>query len=77
MAHENINTVPQLKQAVKLAKRVFVQPKFGVSENWVQISKREANDFVSKMEDDTTPHRFEMYADTFGTFYNRTLLYLG
>ena len=74
MSHQNITTIPSLRLAIKVAKQVYVQAKFGTSERWVKISKLEANELLAQLFDDTKdPEFYEMYSGVFGTFNGKSL----
>lgn len=74
--HSNLTTVQSLQCALNVAKTVYIQPRFGCSERWIKISKKEAQILVSNLEQDATPQNAEMYTNVFGTL-NGTLLYMG
>ena len=74
--HFNLTTVQSLQCALNVAKTVYIQPRFGCSERWIKISKKEAQMLVSNLELTMTPKDAEMYTDVFGTL-NGTLLYMG
>jgi hypothetical protein len=76
MAHYDITTIPSLKCAIKNARRIRVQPKFGTNEKWIRISKVEALELIEGYADDATPTWHEMYGGIFGTMING-VLYMG
>lgn len=74
----NITTVLDLKRAIRDAKLILIQVKFGCSEKWVKISKAEAKDMISELDANATPESFEMYSADFGSFEaSSKTLYLG
>ena len=62
-----ITTVAEYRCAVRDAKRVFVQPRFGASETYVRVSKVDALYLVRGMKGTTTAQELELYAGSFGT----------
>ena len=76
MAH-NLTTIPSLRLALKMAKEVYMQPRFGASEQWLKVSKQEVGVLLINMADDTTPKDVGMSADIFGSMTNSRILYLG
>jgi len=55
----------------------MIQVRFGVSERWVKISKREAMDLANDLPDNTATY-CEMYSGTFGQYdFKSGNLYLG
>lgn len=76
MAKE-IMSVGELRTAIKNAKLVLCQVRFGVSEQWVKLAKQEALELVKNADNNQTPGDFEMYGDTFGSIGSDGILYLG
>jgi hypothetical protein len=68
MAHVDIKTIPELRAAIKLARCVWVQPRFGTSERWVKITKVEALEMIHAYTDSDTPANCEMYGGVFGEY---------
>jgi hypothetical protein len=63
---------------IKTCHQVMIQVRFGVSERWVKISKREAMDLANNLSDDATATDCEMYSGTFGQYdFKSGNLYLG
>lgn len=73
----DITTIPELKKAIRRAKVILVQPRFGVSEKWIKITKNEATYIVSDINDSATPEQHEMYGATFATMTDDDWLHLG
>lgn len=74
-----ITTVRELRNAIREANDVLIQARFGVSERWLKITKREAMtlfDDLTYGDEDATPDGFEMFTGTFGELRDGTL-YLG
>jgi hypothetical protein len=69
----DIITIPQLRRTIKQAKTVYIRPRFGVTEDWITITKKVALELVQNMPDDTTPQHHEMYCDRFGTYIDDEL----
>lgn len=76
MARFELNSIPAAKAAVKTARKVMVQIRFGCSENWVKISKVEALEFLELIGDNTTAREMEMGTGNFGE-WNNHIVYLG
>lgn len=77
--NEKLDSRSALLRALKQAKEVYVQPKFGSSETWLRVSKKEALMLLSCLgtrDNPTTPEGHEMYSDTFGSVLNECL-YIG
>jgi hypothetical protein len=72
----DIMTVPQLKRAIREARLILTQPRFGLNESWVKLAKGEALALVSVLDADMTPHDLEMSTGRFGNVEGDTL-YLG
>jgi len=77
MARYDITTVASLRCAVKMAKAIYILPRFGTSELWLKITKAEASKLIACYADSDTPEHCEMFAGTFGTMTNGGTLYLG
>lgn len=79
MDQVELTTVRSLKCAIRIAKTIMVQVRFGCSERWTKLSKLEALGLVSGIgSDDTTPEHFEMFTGVFGTYDTSSkTLYLG
>ena len=71
-----LETIPQLRKAIRGARLVMVQIRFGCDERWIKISKREALDFIDAYSNQTTPRSIEMFTDSFGSL-NGSTVYLG
>jgi hypothetical protein len=69
----DITTVTEFRKAVRKAREVLAQVRFGTSERWVRISKADALTLVAGMARDTTPEDAELYSGIFGTFDGATL----
>lgn len=61
----DITTLKQARAAIRKAPGVYVQPRFGTSENWVRIAKRDALTLLSHCDED--PDRAEMSTGCFGS----------
>jgi hypothetical protein len=72
----NLITIPSVRRAIKSARAVYVQPRFGCSEHWVKVTKAEALNMLESFPDHFTPEDAEMYAGTFGTLKDK-VLYMG
>ena len=70
----DITTVPEFRKAVREAKDVLTQVRFGCSERWVRISKADALLLVAGFGRSDTPEQHEM--DAFASVDGSTL-YLG
>jgi len=76
MLRVEIKTVRELKTAIRHAKHILVQPRFGASERWIKITKREAKAIASDIPKFATPAAVEMFTGTFGVVEGDAL-YLG
>jgi len=73
----NLTTKRDLFIFIKTCHQVMIQVRFGVSERWVKISKREAMDLANDLPDNTATY-CEMYSGTFGQYdFKSGNLYLG
>ena len=72
-----LRTVKELRIAIDEARTVYAQLRFGVSEEWVKISKVAARSLVATMREDTTPEQMEMGTSDFGMIDEQWDLYLG
>lgn len=72
----DLMTIPETRKAIRKAREVLMQPRFGSSEAWVRISKVEALDLLSNYKDDATPEHCEMYGGRFGEL-DVSIVYLG
>lgn len=68
-----IRTIPELRAALKIAKAVYVQPRFGTVETWLKVSKSEARTLLLGLTKWETPETMEMPAEIFGTLQGATL----
>jgi len=76
----NIDTVKDLTRAIKKAKLILIPVRFGLSEDYVKISKVEAEFLVRGIPSYATPAEMEMYSGHFGELKkvdNNFILYLG
>jgi len=48
-----INTVKEAIKYARKAKEIVIQPRFGTSEDWIKISKKEAINFLNKHKNST------------------------
>lgn len=71
-----LETIPQLRKAIRGARLVMVQLRFGTDEQWVKISKREALDFIEGYADHVSPRDLEMFGNSFGSL-SGTVVYMG
>ena len=73
-----LRTKKELLAAIKVAKEIFISPRFGCSEMWIKISKNEAKVLAQNLGDYTTPDDMEMGVDYFGYSNDQgKFLYLG
>lgn len=70
----DLKTIKETRAAIKAARVVYVEPRFGTSETWVRISKADALFILRGMTG--TPHANEMYTDRFGSVQDGAV-YLG
>jgi len=70
-------TIKETKAAVRKAKAVFIQARFGVSEKWLRVSKETAFDLLDSIDPNDTPKDMEMFAGSFGEMDIDRYLYLG
>lgn len=63
-AYKNIG---ELRDGIKAAERVYIQPRFGTNESWVRISKREAFELLEPYNNSDGPQYLEMGGDLVGT----------
>lgn len=73
----DIKTVKDLRKSIREAKMVLVQPRFGLSEAYVKISKREAVAMMDGLTDDMTPDSLGMATDSFASVNEIGELYIG
>lgn len=65
-----LDTRSALLKALKQAKHVYIQPRFGTSETWIRISKKETLMLLICLGtwiNPVTPEALEMYSGVFGT----------
>jgi hypothetical protein len=74
MTTTNLTTLTQVRRAIDAASEVLVQVRFGVSEQWVRISKADARSLIKGRN--STPDDMEMPCGDFGSV-DGTTLYLG
>ena len=73
-----VDNVADLRRFLKVATYIFIQVRFGTSEKWVKLSKKEALLMVASLNPTTTPQDAEMYSGHFGEWYPYSKsLYLG
>jgi hypothetical protein len=72
-----IETVGHLRAAIKRAKRICVQARFGTSESWIKISKVQALELIEGANDRQRASDFEMPTGDFGMIDQFGTLYLG
>lgn len=72
----DIDTIEQLHRAIKTAKCIRIQVRFGFSERWLKITKVQALELIEDMGN-STPREAEMYSGTFGALDKYGTLYLG
>lgn len=77
MADEEITTLKRLRSAIREAKEVYVQPRFGSSERWSRVSKTEVMALIKGMTDAHTPQFYEMPTGLYGTLEADGSLYVG
>ena len=70
---EEITTIKRLKQVIREATEVNVQPRFGVSEKWIRCSKKDALFLIHGLTHDRDPAFYEMTCDIYGTYEDGVL----
>ncbi len=73
---DEIRTVSGLKLALTQCKQVYVQARFGISEDWIPITKAAARELIAPLNAAATPESHEMHSGIFGTLEDDRL-YLG
>jgi hypothetical protein len=77
MARKELMSLKEVKAAIRKAKVVKIQPRYGLSEAWIEISKKVALEFVvNGIGPDESPEEAEMYGGVFGSL-DEGVLYLG
>lgn len=66
-APAQIMTIPELRKFIKEADVVLGVLRFGASESWIKISKKEALFLVRDYADTDTPEELEMFGGSFGS----------
>ena len=61
-----INTIRELRKAIRKARRVMVSPRFGNFEGLVRISKADALWMIQSYNGDATADDIEMYGGELG-----------
>lgn len=61
---QDLTTIPEVRSAIKKAKAVYCQIRFGVSEAWVPLTKKAAMEFIDTIPDDADPENFSMFGGT-------------
>jgi hypothetical protein len=75
---KDLMSLKEVKAAIRKAKVVMIQPRFGLSEAHVEISKKVALEFVSSMvKPGESPEEAGMYGGVYGSLYESGELYLG
>jgi hypothetical protein len=74
---KTITTRKDLDAAIRKARMILVQPRFGVVERWTAITKAEARNFIAAIQPDDTPANLEMFGGQFGELADNGTLYLG
>lgn len=74
---EEIVTIKRLKQAIRTTRNIYVQPRFGTSERWIRVSKKDALELIDGMTDDKKPYDYEMTGDIYGTLEDDGTLSIG
>jgi hypothetical protein len=74
MATIDLMTVVETRKAIRAAKHILIQARFGTSEQWVQLRKVDALSLLRAMHG--SPRQNEMYSGTFGSIEGDTV-YLG
>lgn len=69
----DIVTIKALRSAIRKAKLILVQPRFGCTERWIKISKAEAIEMIFHISVNDTPADQEMYRGVFGSLEDDTL----
>lgn len=81
MNDKELHTIAQVKKAIKKADQICIQPRFGVSEKWIRITKEQARILIEGFDDDATPQQSEMFTGRFGELADEgrlgKTLYLG
>ena len=75
-ARKELMTIKDTMAAIKKAKVVLIAPRFGVSEDWIEVTKKAALAFVGKYGAETTPEDVGMYGGVFGSS-EEGVVYLG
>jgi hypothetical protein len=74
---KELMSLKEVKAAIRAAKLVLIQPRFGLSEEYVEISKKVALAFVvSQIKPEDGPEEAGMYGGVFGSL-DEGVLYLG
>jgi hypothetical protein len=74
---KELMSLKEVKAAIRKAKVVKIQPRYGLSEAWIEISKKVALEFVvNGIGPDESPEEAEMYGGVFGSL-DEGVLYLG
>jgi hypothetical protein len=74
---KQITNILELRAAIKNAKEVLIGVRFGVSEKYLKISKKEAYYLLENIDQDSSPRDFEMYSGVFGEMDSKGILILG
>lgn len=69
MAHY-IETLKDLKAEIKKCPEIYIAPRFGLSEQWLRITKKEALYLISHYPDNATSKSLEM--DKLGEIINQS-----
>jgi hypothetical protein len=69
----SLMTIAATKLAIDNAKVVYIQARFGVSEYWLKITKREAYSLLDTFDPKITPKHAEMPTSCFGEFDGRSV----
>jgi hypothetical protein len=78
MAAKELKSAKELKAAIRKAKLVLIQPRFGCTEQWVEISKKSAAAFVaSAVGPEDSPESMGLFGSMFGSLEESGELYLG
>lgn len=59
-----LTTISETRKAVKKAKGVYFQARFGLSEQWIEVTKKAALAFLDTIPEDATPEEFNMFGGT-------------
>lgn len=75
---QSVTSIKQAKKLVLTSKAVFIDVRFGSSEQQVKRTKKEALYFLNRFDENANPEELGMYTGSFGSYCDeRNILYLG